>query len=263
MISKIKTFILCIIAVSTTNSCMVETNGYTERATYSGFVALEYTGNVIRNYASILTNAYRFNQYYSQPTTEKRDSVDRLYFMSTKILRGENGNTWTLHNLRYSEYGDMVINTSGNSLNDDNTKWIVSFPEYNYRGPAEIPTFEIEKSGDTWLIKKHDSYNYEFDYSTEWKINLNSSGEINSIEGTGTLLSIESPKLKLEYSITEPIITAFEHYSTSITGGRIAIMATDVNKNITEETIVEVTSNYDVKVSYKNITEDYYYSLLQ
>ena len=266
MISKLRIFILCVIAVSAMNSCMTETNSDNQRATYSGYVALEYTGNVIRNYSYILTDVYKFNEYYSQPTIEKRDSVDRLYFMNTKIMREANSDTWTLHNFNYYEHGDISINTNGKTINDDNAKWIISLPNYYSPHRLRVPEFEIEKKGDGyWHIKEHDNYNYEFDYSSEWDIRFNKSKNIVTIEGRGTLLSFESPKLKLDYTITEPLNASLNTdypSATSITSGEITILATDVNKNITEETVVYIINESNVEISHKNNSEDWRYSIL-
>ena len=262
MASKLKAIILSIAAIYVVCSCVKEANYYRDNITYPGYVAMEYTGNVISSYSSILTTIFQFDEYISQTTVEKRDSIDRLYFENIKILREENDNTWTLHGIYSSNgYDYILINTNGKNLNDDNAKWIVTFYNRGHLTLTNTPEFEIEKTGDQrWNIKNHINHNHEFGYSSEWNIKLNPSGGI-SLEGSGSMLSNESPKLKLDYTITAPIEVLYKDHFTSIPSGIITILATDVDKGITEETIVEIITSDEMKITYKNYVEDYIYSL--
>ena len=253
--NKIKTTILSVAVMVFICSCVKESNSYSERKTYSGYVALEYTGEVIKEYADILTSVYLFNEYYSQPTIEKRDSVDRLYFRNTKIIR-EEGDTWSLSNIGYNYHRDILINTSGRTINDENAVW-----EIVLHASERVYRIEIErKENKNWVIKKHDNFNYNFEYSTEWDIKLNESG-IVTINGKGSLLSTASPKLKLDYTITEPLQAIIEERRISIKSGTITILATDVNKKITEETIADFISSEYVNILYLNNEENWNYSI--
>ena len=241
-------------------SCVEKVYDNIDDVTYPGFVAFDYTGDVINNYLSILKNLYGFNEYISQPTMEKRDSVDRIYFSGIKILREENKDMWTLI-LSYG-YDYMSINTYGKTLNDDNAKWQISFYSRNYFNElTKKAEFEIEKIGELhWHIKKHDNNNYDFDYSSEWNIKLSSSGDIVKIEGSGSLLSIKSPSLKIDFTITEPFDASNKYNILSISSGKIKILATDVDKDITEETIAEIFMGYDIIITYKNKSKNYRYT---
>jgi hypothetical protein len=260
MVSKYKFFILCVVIGYTLNGCIIEREFYNEEPTFSGYVAAEYTSNVIGDYSSILANVYIFNEYYSQPTTEKRDSVDRLYFMNTKIIRESDSYTWTLHKLISNNYGDITINTNGKALYDDGAVWIIMLHDYYYYESAT--SFGIEKIEDGhWAIKKHDNRNYDFDFSSEWDIKINKSVKRATIEGKGSLLSIATPKLKLDYTITEPLEASFADRDLFINAGAIRIFATDVDKNITEETLADIISRDNVRISHKNKFKNWYIPL--
>ena len=262
MASRLKTVFLYITTICLVCSCVKESNDYRDNATYPGYVAMDYTGNVIRSYTSILTKIYQFNEYISQTTIEKRDSVDRLYFEDIKIIRDEKDDIWILRDIYFNGYSYMSINTNGKVIDDDNAKWIISFYNRNYADTSEAPEFEIEKTGDRrWHIKKHTNNDYVFDYSSEWDIRLSPSGDVISLEGSGSLLSVESPKLKLEYTITTPVDASYNYYFVSMYSGAFTILATDVDKDITEETKVDIISEYELRITYKDKTESYNYSL--
>ena len=264
MISKLKVFILCIVAISTICSCVKKTYDNGDDEIYPGFVAFDYTGNIISGYLSIFKNLYGFNEYISQTTIEKRDSVDLIYFSDIKITHEENSDIWVLKYLNPNGYNFMSIKTYGKNINDDNAKWTISFygRDYYYK-PIKDPEFDLEKIGEMhWRIKEHVNNNYDFNYSSEWVIKLNSAEDKATLEGSGSLLSIQSPKLKLDYIITEPINTLYKNSKFSVTSGAIKIHATDVDKDITEETIAEIISDYDIRIKYKNNVESFRYSFL-
>jgi hypothetical protein len=259
--TKLKTIILCIAAIIPISSCTVESD-YTDYKTYSGYVAFEYTSNIISNYSNALMKVIQFDEYISQTTIQKRDSIDRLYFNTVKIISEENGNNWVLRDVYFNDYNNMIINTNGKNLNDENTVWLVTFYGGEHMITAKTPEFEIKRVGNGhWHIKKHDSNNYAFDYHAEWDIRFDNNDKILKIEGSGSLLSIESPKLRLDYTITEPFTAINGNYFVSIPSGKITILATDVDKNITEETIAEVISESDIKITYNNNTENYHFVL--
>ena len=263
MKTQIKIFILSLAFTGVLSSCVNDADDFNQRPTYSGYVALDYTSEIINFYSSSLSIIQMFNIYYSQPTEAKRDSVDRLYFMNTKILREDDGSSWTLHNIGYGIYGDISITTNGKTLNDDGTKWEVTIPN-PYRYELGVAIFEVEKIGDgRWSVKKHDNRNYDFEYSSEWEMRSANIEDGFTIEGNGSMLSFETPKLKLDFTITEPLKITFDGYYTFISTGTINILATDVDKNITEETTAEVLSDYTVRISHKNKIEDWNYSIFQ
>ena len=257
-----KIIILCIAAIMSTFSCTQISDSYRDKITYSGYVAFEYTSNIVSNYSNILMKIIQFDEYFTQTTIQKRDSIDRLYFNAIKIINEENSNNWMLSHIYFNGYSNMVINTNGKSLNDENAIWHVSFYGGDHMITAKAPEFEIERIGDLhWRIKKHDSNNYEFDYHAEWDIRFEHTEKKLTIEGNGSMLSIASPKLRLDYTITESFTAIHGNYFVSIPSGKITILATDVDKNITEETVAEIITDNDITITYKNNTERYYYSL--
>ena len=262
MTSKLKAISLCIATIYLACSCTGEIDYYRNNVTYPGYVAMEYTGNVISSYSSILTKIYQFDEYISQTTIEKRDSVDRLYFWDIKITRDEKDNIWILRGIDFNGYSYMSINTNGGNINDDNAKWIISFYNRDYVDTSKNPEFEIERIGNRhWHINNHTNSNYRFEYSSEWDIKLNPSGDVISLEGSGSLLSFASPKLKLDYTITTPVEAMYKNYFISIPSGAFKILATDVDKDIVEETTAEIITEYEIRITYKNNVEDYNYSL--
>ena len=74
------------------------------------------------------------------------------------------------------------------------------------------------------------------------------------------MLSLASPKLKLDFTIKEPLEVKFDQLYTFISTGTVNIFATDVDKNIIEETNVDILSEYSIRISHKNKTEDWDYS---
>ena len=263
MVIKLKVIILCVAAIYLVSSCTKNVDYYRDNVTFPGYVAMEYTGNAIRNYSFVITKIFQFDEYISQTTIEKRDSIDMLYFGDIKIIRDEKENTWILRDIGFNEYSYMSINTRGKNINDDNAKWIISFyGNREYVDNSKAPEFEIEKIGDKhWHIKNHANHDYLFDYTSEWEIKLNEVGGVISLEGSGSLLSFESPKLKLDYTITTPVEAIYKNYHLSIPSGIIRILATDVDKGITEETTAEIISDNEIRITYKNNVENYNYSL--
>ena len=263
MISKLKIFILCIVAISSICSCVKKIDYQINDAAYPGYVAFDYTGIVINNYFSILKNIYGLNIYISQPTIEKRDSIDRIYFSDIKIVQEENRDIWILTYLNSNGYKYMSINTHGKSLKDDNAKWTISLYDGNfYYNQVKYPEFEIEKIGELhWHINNHDNNNYDFHYSSEWDVKLNSTGNFVTLEGNGSLLSFASPSLKLDFTITNPFEAKYNHNNLSLISGAIKILATDVDKSITEETAAEIISDHTIRITYKNNVENYDHSL--
>ena len=265
MILKLKVLILCIVAMSTVCSCIKKENYNIDDEAYPGYVAFEYTGNVINNYLSIFKYVYGVNEYISQTTIEKRDSIDRLYFADVKITYDDYSKMWILRYINPVDHQYLSIDTHGKSLNDDDAQWaiLLNGGDYYYK-QLIAPIFNIEKTGElNWNITEHENSNYDFSYSSKWNIKLNSSGDIVELEGSGSLLSSESPKLKLDFTIIESLKAQYKNNYLTFTSGAIKIQATDVKREITEETIAEVISHYDVRIKYKIYTDSYRYSFLQ
>ncbi len=258
MLTKIKKTALSLLIITSLASCIY--NRDNERLTYSGYVAFDYSYTVINDYAGLFQSICMFNEYHLQPTADKRDSIDRLYFQDTKIIN-EGNNTWTLRNINNHYYNKTItINTYGNDLYENGSRWKISILNNN-GSYSKIIDFEIEKKENRlWHIAQHNNSNYDFDFSSEWDIHFYDSGKSFSIEGKGTLISIASPKLKLEYTITKPIEAQFNNYNPIIRDGSVKILATDVNKEITEDTSADIISDYQIKITYNDHVETWNYS---
>ena len=261
-----KYFILCL-AVCIISSCTnyMDRGDNPNRKTNSGYVAFDYTCTSIRRYTPLFKQLYVFNEYYKQPDAAKRDSVDRLYFRDAKIVHKENG-SWTIRSMGYMFYSDytvLSINTNGKSLNEEGAVWEVSDYDEYYNAWKTIE-FKIENTGDdNWSVSKHDNKNCgEFDYTTEWNIRFKDNAESYSVEGSGTLLSIASPKLQLDYTITEPIeVNEENNWNNDVNSGKIKIIAKNVNENRIEQIDVNILSNSIIEVTFEKCTEEWDYKI--
>jgi hypothetical protein len=233
------------------------------RKTNSGYVAFDYTCNAFRNYAPVLREIYRFNEYFKQPTPARRDSVDKLYFRNVKIFYDEQTDLWTLRPTQnyYTDFSAISIQTNGQTLDETGALWSISADiteSYYYEMPF---TFDVESKGDqVWHIPQHDNAcDGTFDYTAAWEIRFKDGEKSFAIKGNGTLLSIKSPKLKLEYVTTEPLEISANSDRLSVSSGALRILATDVDKNLTEETSVNILSNETIEVTYFKHVEHWNY----
>jgi hypothetical protein len=235
-------------------NCTEDGYGDSNKKTYSGYVAFDYTIATIRDYAEIIKNIHNFSIYHSQPTFEKRDSVDRLYFREIKILK-ENDSIWTLTQLSDSHL-NIQINTHNNSILNKEAAWTV------INNDSYEPSFKITNNNGIWRIENSEYNNSVFFIRSEWDISPGSLLiddkyiPVLELNSAGELLSHASPRLKLEYRTTEPIIY-YLNDDSSFKSGSIKISATDVNKDITEETNAEITSNNTVNIIFKNNKEQW------
>ena len=74
-----KKIILYIVLLGLACSCVDNSEDNPNRRTNSGFVAFDYTMQVIRNYQGVFSYVYQLNEYCLQTTVSKRDSVDQLF----------------------------------------------------------------------------------------------------------------------------------------------------------------------------------------
>lgn len=265
MITKLKKSLLGLALFCAMYSCSYSED--TGRSTYSGYVAFDYSFEAVKEYVVLLKYIYQFNEYYAQPTASGRDSVDRLYFDNIKITRDEDSDVWTLRNIGYynSAHHLMTINTNGQTLGTPGVKWDITKtnPESGYDKTNEI-AFTIENKGEEgYLIRQHDNYNADFTYVSEWKAHFQEEGNKCHVTGSGTMMSIRTPQLKLEYTITEPLeIHLPENHNQELRYGALRIFATDMNRGIREETVVEIAPPEDVHITYQNDAEYWYYPLI-
>jgi hypothetical protein len=245
---RFKNYASCIIVSVVLFGCVGEES---IRKTNPGYVAFDYTCGAVKNYDLIIKNAYRLNEYIKQTTIEKRDSVDRLYFSDVKISHNEGADLWTLRLISSSAYHtEFTIDTDGKSIDEENAVWTVSTPD-------NALDCRIENKGNqSWHIAEGKDVDALFDYSTQWDVRFNGQGY--SLEGSGTLLSLATPKLKLEYTIKEPLEIVVDK---AMSAGRFYIIATDVSKNISEETEVIILWENGVEIKYKSFDEEWYYNM--
>lgn len=253
---KLKHILLSLILLSMTCSCVYYDES--RRRTHPGYVAFDYTYNALEKYAAMLEYVYRFNEYYSQTDLAKRDSVDKLYFNNVKILRGEEENAWTLRYLSGDKI-HMSIRTNGHTLNAPGT-WTVRDLSSSSAEQRSIYEFEIKNEGsNTWSIARHNNRDGLFEYSCSWKIRFG-EGASRKIEGEGTLLSFQSPKLQLDYTIEIPLRIEKTRGDAGFIDGAIKILATDVREKRTEETKAHITSHDNVEIRYLNSREHWSYN---
>lgn len=264
MFTKIKNTLLGLTLFSVINSCSYSED--TGRATYSGYVAFDYSCETVKEYVVLLKYIYQFNEYYSQPTASARDSVDRLYFSDIKIIQEENADIWTLKNIgyHYSNHHIMQINTNGHTLGMPDATWTITRTNLaDGDNDKKKVTFTIKNKGEEGLhIGQHDNYNTDFTYTSEWNVSFQNDGRECYVTGNCTMLSILKPQLKLEYTITEPLkILLLENHHQELGYGSFRIFATDMKRNTREETLATVTPPYDIFISYQNDDEYWFYSL--
>ncbi|MDR0394212.1 MAG: hypothetical protein LBH77_03535, partial [Tannerella sp.] len=195
----------------------------------------------------------------------QRDSVDKLYFRNVKIFYDEQTDLWTLKPTQgyYTDFSAISIRTNGKTLDETGAVWNISddVAESYYH---EIPfIFDVESKGDqAWYIPKHDNaHDGTFEYTAEWDIRFKDDGKSYTLKGAGTLLSIRSPKLKLEYTTTEPLDISENNDRIFATSGIVRILATNVDKNLTETTSVDILSNETIEVTYGKHVEHWNYTV--
>jgi hypothetical protein len=241
------------------SGCSDQNGDDPSKKTNPGYVAFDYTCYSFRKYTPLLKEIYQFNEYVKQSTLAGRDSVDRLYFRDVKIFYDEQKDVWTLQAIRAygTDFPAISIQTNGKNLDETGAVWTVSEdPAENYYPPFEFYVENAENS--CWHITEHDYKSYDtFEYTTEWDVRFQDGGKGCLLKGSGTLLSLRSPKLKLEYSITEPL----EISENSVSLGTVRILATDVDRKRTEETSVRILSNETVEITYGNHTGNWDYSI--
>jgi hypothetical protein len=236
------------------------------RKTNSGYVAFDFTCHAFRQYAPILNGIYRFNEYIKQPTLAQRDSVDRLFFRNVKIFYDTPNDLWTLMPVQASlqtDFSALSIRTNGQALDEPNARWsVLEAIVGGYSHPTSF-AFDVENKGDrTWYIPLHDNATGDglFEYAAlDWEIRFKDDGKGCVVKGGGTLVSIASPKLKLEYVITVPLEIAENRGRLAVSSGVVRILATDVDKSLTEEISVYILSAETIEVAYGNHVERWDY----
>ena len=261
---KSRCFILCVLAtVICSCSGYIDNGDDPRRKTNPGYVAFDYTCYPFKKYVPLFRKIYNFNEYYIQPTTSLRDSVGSLYFSGVRIAN-DSGDIWIIRNVNnwgYSEYPEISVDTNGKSLNEAGAVWRIS-DEEGLNSDGEPFSFDIEVKDDgNWHISMHDNVCYGFECSTEWNVRFRNDGRSCTFDGSGVLLSLQYPKLQLDYTITEPVEVLEEWGCFYMQSGNLKILAKDVNKNITEETGISILSDRNIEVSYSDSVEEWDYMI--
>lgn len=263
--TKFNYFISCIIISGIISGCSDNSGDDPNKKTNPGYVAFDYTCNSFRKYTPILKKIYQFNEYFKQPTLAGRDSTDRLYFHNVKIFYDEPKDTWTLRTIQAydTDFFAISIQTNGKNLNETGAVWTVS-EDITVSHYTPFRFYVENKDNNCWHITEHDYNNYDtFEYTTEWDVCFSDDGKSYTLKGNGTLLSIRSPKLKLKYNITEPLEISENNNITFVSSGMIDILATDVDKNLTEETFARILSNETIEITYGNHIENWNYYIFR
>jgi hypothetical protein len=236
-----------------------------DKKTNSGYVAFDYTCYSVRKYVPLLKEIYQFNEYIRQPTLAGRDSVDRLYFRDVKIFYDEQKDRWTLRAIQTynnTDFSAILIQTNGKKLNETGAVWTVS-GDITESGYTPFEFYIENRDNNYWHITEHDYNTCDmFEYTTQWDVCFRDDGNY-TLTGNGTLLSIKSPKLKLEYSITEPMEISENNNITVVSSGMVTILATDVDRNQTEEIFTRILSDKTIEITCGKYMENWNYSIFR
>ena len=240
---SIKNIFIMLFAAAVLSSCWTEYDGDTPpRKTQPGYSAYYYAHQVLCQYTDLLSFVYQFNQYLSQTTTAKRDSVDNLYFRNVKISSEKSGTTdyWRLRamgqydNESYysNEMYDISIFHSGTTLNEANHSWEITAVA---AADSTLYHFTVKSMGNNrWEVSENESYSkyamyYNkanpssnlgyWNYNTlltcsnkQWTVqwSQDASNPSFTVSGTGHIeSSVATPKFILDYDILTPLNVNF------------------------------------------------------
>ena len=221
-----------------------------------GWVAFDYTTELIERTGTAMEYLRRFNCYLEQTTQAGRDSVDRLYFAQVKILRGEQPDTWTLNlRERYGHERTITIHNPARALSATSGgawKVVCEGLDKKYGSPTgrAVDTFRVSARGDGAWVVKHIGGDREFSDTSTWTARFDHYGAIR-LEGCGTRMSLARPALRLAYTIESPMLYRPQVGTNvySLGEGRLRIVATGP-KRAPEETAVKVLGNEYVQIYY-------------
>ena len=217
-------------------SCLLLTGCWTSeddyRATSSGRIVLRYTEQTLTCFTDLLRFTRQFKEYIRQDTPEKRDSVKELYFKYAKLEEGTdpvhhrkmynlmsmNRDSRPLYTVTFYDFDSSTWTVQASSgangdtifydmkiKNVDSNTWTVSeskcAPKASYylsdeqnstnkRNCNELYQYAFNCTNETWTVNWTAKYLYSMDFT---------------IIGKGTMESYKTPKLKIQYNITEPI----------------------------------------------------------
>lgn len=250
---KLKLSWMSLLVMLYMTGCVVENNDYYDKKTRPGYIVFEYSNNIIHQYIRRVEIINKFDIYYSQPTQEKKDSVDRLYFSEIKILN-EAKDVWSINDLKYSGLY-LKIDTHGQSLSEEDAQWTVTESNDEMSNGFQI----IKEEDGQYSISNHAENSREFIFFTEWKIDVNENRNEIELTGKGELLSVLTPALKIDFEIIQPVVSANYSLQKEIVSGELKIFATDIDKNLKEETKAVYHQTNAVSITYMNNTEYWNY----
>jgi hypothetical protein len=246
-------------------SCYTDDGSSISKRLPAAHIAYLYVSSAMNNYAKALMLTYQFNIYLSQTDAAKRDSVDKLYFENVKVLK--EGDYWQMRVEEFSSTYLLKVFPVSSTLNATGARWKVDMLEAN---DSTVCSFEIQNAGgSTWKVGSHQGRNVNFNISNdEWTVVWSTSGSEPqfSIAGSGSMLSIAKPQLRLDYRFTSPLIyeitsthlSTYTSYMAAIAGGSFAIQATDVDKKETDNISADIIykdNTSSVRLTYEGVTE--------
>ena len=222
-----------------------------------GWVAFDYTAELIERSGTAMEYLRRFNCYLEQTSQTGRDSVDRLYFSRVKILCAYTSPpTWTLNlRERYGNERTITVYNAERALGHAvGGTWTVVCEglgtKYGRPTDRSVDTFHISTRGDGAWVVKHIGRDREFTDASTWTVRFDHSGAIQ-LEGSGTRTSIAKPALHLAYTIESPLLyrpnPARDTYNLG--DGLLRIVATGDNRT-PEESTVKALGNEYVQIYY-------------
>ncbi|WP_315577816.1 hypothetical protein [Hoylesella oralis] len=276
------------------------TSGDDYRATSSGRIVLRYTEQTLTCFTDLLRFTRQFGEYIRQDTPEKRDSVKELYFKYAKLEEG----TDPMHNQKI--YNLVSMNR------DSRPYYTVTFKDFEsstwtvqassgINGDTIFYNLKIKDAdSDTWTISesncapkasyyfsndernanndnRDEPYRYAFSCTNEtWTVNWaakNNNSLDFTIAGKGTMESYKTPKLKIQYNITEPIrvltvgdfgswVEDYRYYRqdnrfTHWQEGTFTLRVTDDIDHVTDDYNFRIRPENVVDISFKGYQDTY------
>lgn len=222
-----------------------------------GWVAFDYTAELIERSGTAMEYLRRFNCYLEQTSQAGRDSVDRLYFSRVKILCAYTSPpTWTLNlRERYGNERTITVYAEHALGHTVGVTWTVVSEglgtKYGRPTDRSVDTFHVSARGDGAWVVKHSGHDREFADSSAWTVQFVSDGSLQLV-GNGVRTSLAVPTLRLDFKTDLPLSYTLRNTSTfTLVDGQLRIIATGPN-GLPETTAVTAIGSDRIRINYNN-----------